>query len=182
MDAEALRLVHALKYEGAFALADPMGRALAPAARRLAGGAEAGSGAGTHRSPGPSRTGPALVPVPLSPARRRERGYNQAELLARGLAGATGWPVRPLLVRRPGGDRQARLGRRARRRNVETRFALRPGAVRRGWEARAGVLLVDDVLTTGATALACARALVSGGLRPLGVVSFARALQRLEGG
>lgn len=160
MEGDAARLVRALKFGGWFALADPMGEAMAPAARRLVG-------------TGPT---PVLTPVPLAAGRRRERGFNQAALLARSLSDAGGWPVRDLLVRRPGGRRQARLDRRQRTRNVRGRFAARP-------EGRPGddrpVLLVDDVVTTGATAGACLEALRAGGRRVLGVVAFARALHTI---
>lgn len=161
MEAGAARLVHALKYEGARALAGPMGRSMEARARALAG-------------PGPW----ILVPVPLSRARLRERGFNQARDLARSLARAAGREERRLLVRLPGGRRQARLGPRARRWNTRGRFRteerIRP--------PEAPVLLVDDVLTTGATAAACARALSRLGARVAGVVVFARALQRVETG
>lgn len=157
MEGNAARLVRALKFGGWFALAGPMGRSMTPAARGLAG-------------PG---LRPELVPVPLSIGRRRERGFNQAELLARSLSASVGWPLRERLARRAGGRRQARLGRRDRSANVRGRFVLRKDGS--GGEDRP-VLLVDDVVTTGATAGACAVALRTGGRRVLGVVAFARAL------
>lgn len=162
MEAGAARLVRALKFGGWFALARPMGRTMARCARRLAGGEER----------------PLLVPVPATPARRRERGFNQAELLARSLSAAAGWPVRSLLARR-GGRRQARLGRRERAANVEGRLVVRRET---GAAAAGSVLLVDDVVTTGATAGACAAALRADGRRVLGVVAFARALHDLGDG
>jgi len=158
--------VHALKYAGWFALAGPMGRALEPPARRLAAGEP-------HL----------LEPVPLPAARLRERGFNQAELLARALGRATGWPVGASLARAGSRLRQARLGREARRENVRRAFGLRPAAA--GGDVPASglpVLLVDDVLTTGATAAACASVLAAAGRRVTGVVVFARALQMLEAG
>lgn len=155
MEGDAARLVRALKFGGWFGLAGPMGRAMAPEARRLAG----------------TSTEPVLVPVPASRARRRERGFNQADLLARALADAEGWPRRSLLVRR-GGRRQARLGRRERAVNVRGRFRARPGTA----AGTRPVVLVDDVVTTGATAGACGTALRADGRRVLGVVAFARAL------
>ncbi|MDX1578521.1 MAG: hypothetical protein R3266_08550, partial [Gemmatimonadota bacterium] len=79
--------------------------------------------------------------------------------------------------RKPGGGPQARLGGTFRRENVGGRFAYRgsrPAATR-------PVLLVDDVLTTGATAFACAEALSEAGFGPIGVVTFARTLRPLDG-
>ena len=140
-----------------------MGRDMAPAARRVAGEAEG-----------------VLVPVPLTPARRRERGFNQAELLARSLGERLGWPCRRLLTRRPGGRRQARLSRRLRSENVRARFvaaALEPAAAKVG--ARRPVVLVDDVLTTAATAIACCRALDGAGHEVAGAVTYVRSLQSL---
>jgi len=179
MEGGAERLVHALKFEGHHALAPAMAREMVPEVRRLIP-LEA------------ERRGrvPVLVPVPLSPARRRERGFNQAELLARALSARLGWEVRDLLLRRPGGRRQARLGRRERSRNVEGRFRRRSSARLPAGEPPR-VLLVDDVITTGATAVACARALATppSGRAPgtavatievNGVVAFARALQPIE--
>jgi ComF family protein len=155
MEGGAARLVHALKYEGWFALARPMGEALAGAARELAGGRE-------HR----------LEPVPLPASRRRERGYNQAELLARALGARLGWPVGASLSRDDATRRQVRLGRDERRENVRDAFHAR-AAPADGHP----VLVVDDVLTTGATAAACALALRDSGERVTGAVAFARALQ-----
>ena len=163
MEGDAARLVRALKFGGWFALARPMGRAMAVEARRLAG---------------PEGRRALLVPVPASRARRRERGFNQAGLLARSLSRALGWPRESLLTRR-GGRRQARLGRHERAANVEGRFLLREGAPR---PAERSALLVDDVVTTGATAGACAAALRGGGTRVLGTVAFARALHALGDG
>ncbi len=162
MEAGAARIVRALKFGGWFALARPMGAAMARAARRVAGdGAR-----------------PILAPVPLSAGRRRERGFNQAALLARSVSAVLGWPVREPLVRRSGGRRQARLGRRDRFENVRGRFSAR--AARSG-EGDRPVVLVDDVVTTGATAGACARALRARGRRVLGVAAFARALHGVGG-
>ncbi len=159
----AARLVRALKYGRWEALAEPMGRTMLGSALRLAG---------------PEKPRPTLVPVPLSPARLRERGFNQAERLATGLASVAGWPVAAALERRRPARRQARLGRRGRSANVRGLFRVADATTRGPAPAR--VLLVDDVVTTGATAEACARALRKAGSTPVGVVSFARALHRLE--
>jgi len=101
------------------------------------------------------RPGDLVVPVPLSTARLRRRGHNQADEIARVLAARTGLSRDPrALVRRRGGPPQSGLSRPARRRGPRGAFVARRDRV----EGRC-VLLVDDVVTTGATAGACARAL-----------------------
>lgn len=191
-EGEGAALVKALKYGGWRKLAVPMGRAMAPVAARLVGAAEpdaAGDpraeGRGVDRRAGvsravPRRSGrpPVLVPVPLAPARLRERGFNQAERLGVAVGAELGWPVERALTRRAGGGRQARLARAGRRENVRERFRPRPGV--RGEGRRA--VLVDDVLTTGATAGACAGALAEAGFREIVLVTFARTLHSVGGG
>lgn len=115
--------------------------------------------------------GVVLVPVPLHPRRLRERGYNQAALLAAALGRRLGLGCEPLaLVRRRETPPQAGLSAAARRRNVAGVFAVRrPARV-----AGRVVALVDDVVTTGATARACAAALRAAGTREVRLVSVAR--------
>jgi ComF family protein len=115
-----------------------------------------------------------VVSVPLAGVRLRERGYNQAALLATALCAETGWSHEPgVLVRRRTTARQSGLQSRERRTNVATAFRVPSEArVRLAGEH---VLLVDDVWTTGATALACLDALVEGGARVVSVLTFARA-------
>jgi ComF family protein len=115
---------------------------------------------------------PTLVPVPLTPARARERGFNQAALLAEALGRQLDWRCANLIERRPGGRRQARLARHARSENVRDAFQARCSGI-----PDAPVVLVDDVLTTGATALACATALVEAGFGRVSVITFARTLR-----
>lgn len=115
----------------------------------------------------------ALVPVPLHPSRLRERGYNQAELIARPLARSLGIPFRSyLLVRtRPRPDK-LQLTRRERWETVRGAYSMRKGAQ----VDKLRVLLVDDVFTTGATLDACSRALRgAGAVRVMGL-TVARAL------
>ena len=102
-----------------------------------------------------------VVPVPLHPRRRRERGYDQAEALARAFAARAGAPVVDALVRRRATRQQARLSAAERRANVAGAFALTRPSLVHGRR----VVLVDDVVTTGATIEAAALALVEAGPR-----------------
>jgi len=161
----AREMVHALKFGGWQALAVPMGRRLAALdlPRDLRDEVRR------------------VVPVPLAPARLRERGYNQARLLAEALCRETGWICDPeLLVRRRSTARQSGLQSRERRSNVATAFSVPPEARTR--LAGEHVLIVDDVWTTGATALACLAALTEGGARVVSVLTFARAPSQREKG
>jgi ComF family protein len=96
-----------------------------------------------------------IVPVPLHPARERERGFNQAALLARSLAVRTGLPVKPVLERIRYTTTQTAFDRAERMENLHNAFRLR----RRQDVQGLRVLLVDDVLTTGSTLSECARVL-----------------------
>ncbi len=116
-----------------------------------------------------------LVPMPLHWVRRWWRGFNQSYLLARDLARRTGIPVANALRRRRSTASQASLSRAARRRNVRGAFELRRGADVRGLR----VLLLDDVLTTGATANACAAVLKRAGASCVAVLTLARADRRV---
>jgi len=110
-----------------------------------------------------------IVPVPLGLARRLSRGFNQAERIARPLARATGLALSQPLRHRLRGGPQARLGRRDRLANSVRAFSL---ARRPGLDGRR-ILLVDDVLTTGATARSAAAALVAGGASSVAVLTVA---------
>lgn len=100
----------------------------------------------------------AVVPVPMHRAKRRRRGYNQAELLARAVARRLGTRCAPsLLVKRSETTAQSKLARAERASNVRHAFAASPRAVEQS------ILLVDDVTTTGETIRACANALLRAG-------------------
>lgn len=114
-----------------------------------------------------------LIPVPLHPVKQRERGFNQAQHLARRLSQATGIPADNRLLQRVEPTRtQTQLSRSERAANVFHAFAIRTGQVL----ARKNVVLVDDVLTTGATTNACARILRRNGAEKVCVWTVARGL------
>jgi ComF family protein len=147
-DERAALLVHALKYGGRPGLADAL-------AERIARALPAALAADL------------VTAVPLHPARQRERGYNQAWQLAVGLASRLGVPaLEDVLVRVRHTPAQARLDPGRRRRNLEGAFRVREP--RRYRERK--VLIVDDVLTTGATLEACLGTLAEAGARPVGAV------------
>jgi ComF family protein len=147
--------LHAFKFGGHRALAGPLGDALVEVVEgRLPGGAP-----------------DLLVPVPLHPRRERERGFNQSRLLARRLGRAWGCPVRDdVLVRAVATPSQTSLDGAARRANVRRAFRLRRPEVVAGRH----VVLVDDILTTGATLSECARCLEDAAPRIVGVLAVAR--------
>jgi predicted amidophosphoribosyltransferase len=111
-----------------------------------------------------------LVPVPLHPSRARRRGFNQAERIAAQIACRTQLGVANCLCRRgPASKRQVGRGRLERLAGPAGQVALRQGCLPAG-----DVVLVDDVVTTGATLSACASALEGAGIRPLGALAYAR--------
>jgi ComF family protein len=117
-----------------------------------------------------------VAPVPLHWLRLALRRYNQAALLATALAAASGRAVIPDLLRRTRRTpSQGRLGRTERQRNVAGAFRIRERHRPRLDGAR--VLLVDDVLTTGATARACAKALTDAGAAAVDVLTLARVVR-----
>ena len=154
-------LVHALKYDGWHALAAGMGARMA----RLSWPADVIA----------ERT--AIVPVPLSRRRERERGFNQSALLANAVAAKLGleaWP--DVIIRTHFTSSQTRLTPEERLRNVSGAFRVDGDPARlRG----AHLVLVDDVVTTAATMNACAAALFAEGTRIISYVTFGRA--RLPG-
>jgi ComF family protein len=121
-----------------------------------------------------------LVPVPLHRRRLLARRFNQSQLLAGGVSSRIGVRVDPFaLVRTRSTPSQGTQTKKGRRRNVKGAFAV---PVQRGTHiAGATVVLVDDVLTTGATASACAVALKRAGAREVGVLAFARVGEPVTG-
>jgi ComF family protein len=155
-DKHSRGLVLALKHADATHLAGAFGRWMRRAGAEMLGEADL------------------LVPVPLHWTRLFQRRYNQAALLARAIHVAGGPPVAPdWLLRRRRTPAQGRLGPLARARNVASAFAVRPG---RSFAGRR-VVLVDDVMTTGATVEECARVLRRAGAGFVGVLTLARALK-----
>ncbi|HEY3129565.1 MAG TPA: ComF family protein [Acidobacteriota bacterium] len=110
-----------------------------------------------------------LAIVPTHAARVRDRGFDHLRLLSRLLSGRIAVPARRILSKRLASRPQAGLTEKQRRRNVRRSFALR-GSVEGG-----RILLLDDILTTGATANECARVLKRGGASRVGVLTVARA-------
>lgn len=150
----ALRaIIHALKYGGRRSLARPLAGLMRARGAEMLAGADA------------------AVPVPLHRSRHRERGFNQADDLARHLE----LPVVTALRRTRATAAQAELPAARRHGNVRGAFAATPRATAL---AGAVVLLVDDVSTTGATLEACARALKAAGVREVRALTAARVVSR----
>ncbi len=112
-----------------------------------------------------------IVPVPLHPTRERERGFNQASLLAESLSAQISTPSKPVLERIRYTTTQTALDRAERMENLHNAFRLRKNADVRGLR----VLLIDDVLTTGSTLSECARVLKRAGATSVHAATAARA-------
>jgi ComF family protein len=147
-------LIHLYKYGRIKPLVKPLGRLLAQAMPL-------------------DQTFELVVPVPLHWRRRWSRGFNQSELLARSISRRTGIPLGKSLRRRRATDVQAGLSKTGRRQNVSGAFFARAGALR-----NQRILLVDDVMTTGATATACAVALKRAGAQSVTLLTLARVDRR----
>ncbi|MFI5254711.1 MAG: ComF family protein [Candidatus Limnocylindrales bacterium] len=146
--------LHELKYAANRRLVGPLGDLLAARWGRAGWG------------------GDVLVPVPVHAARLRQRGYDQAVLLASAVGARLGLPVVEGLRRGRATAAQYALGRQARGANVGTAFEVIDGA--RGRIAGRWVVLVDDVVTTGSTMAACATALVAAGAEAVSGLAVAR--------
>jgi ComF family protein len=140
-------VIHALKYDGRRSIAPRLSALMAEHGADVLRGADI------------------VVPVPLHASRRRQRGFNQAEDLARGL----GLPVLNALRRVRATQPQVELPAEARKENVKHAFALRRPSIQ-----GTIVVLVDDVATTGATLDACAKVLTKAGARDVRALTAAR--------
>ena len=152
-------LIHQFKYGGMKPLAKPLAGFLAAALPR-------------------EQQFDAVVPMPLHWRRQWERGFNQSELLARATARRCGIPMLRAVRRLRATKTQAGLSNAKRRENVSGAFRVRGRATVRGRR----ILLIDDVLTTGATAGACARALKRAGAKSVTVLTLARVDRRFVEG
>jgi ComF family protein len=148
-------VIHRFKYQGQTFLARPLAQMLTSSGKELAS---------LHKTE-------VIIPVPLHHLRLRHRGFNQAALLANRLGSNLGISVDySSLTRSRWTEPQAGLSRRQRAANVKGAFDLiNPERVR-----KKGVLLLDDVLTTGETVNQCARVLKKGGANQVAVLTVAR--------
>lgn len=145
---------HALKYQNRPRYGVPLGRLMGEAF--------------AERFPAPD----GVVPIPLHRTRQLERGYNQSATLAEGVADALGCPVRSDLLSRPHPTRsQTGLSREERWRNVHDSFSANPAAAEGSW------LLIDDVLTTGSTAVAAGQTMADAGAETLYLMTLGLARQ-----
>ena len=152
-DGPARKLVHRLKYSDRAELAAPLGAWMARAGQEILTEADV------------------VAPVPLHVRRLWTRRFNQAAMLAREISRQSGKPYEPALLERVKATRsQVGLSREQRAKNVQGAFRARPGADVKGRR----IALVDDVLTSGATANAAARALLRAGAAQVDFIVFAR--------
>lgn len=146
----AAALVRALKYNNVLAAADILAHAMGKVL--------------------PAELADGFVPIPLHRSREKRRGFNQAEAICKALATRTGLPVLCAAVRNRNTRTQTQLNAEGRIKNVRGAFQAQIDV--RG----ASLLLVDDVLTTGATAVSCAEALKEAGARKVVLLTAARAM------
>jgi ComF family protein len=147
------QVIHRFKYHGHTALGPFLGQQMAQAWEQY------GSG-----------TPDCAVPVPLHWAKKILRGYNQSEILAWQICRETGIPLRHLLRRRKWTGQQAKMDFKERQRNMSEVFCLRKKAKPVGLH----ILVLDDVLTTGATLAAVTECLKQGGANRVSVLTIAR--------
>jgi len=155
--------LHTLKYKGMHSVGEWLGRLL-----------------GERMYGTPILDGePVLVPVPLNKTKQLERGYNQSEYIARGIAAETGLAIEPgVLYRTRYTESQSAslLTQEERKANLEGAFAVREEAAER--IAPSPVIVVDDIITTGATLGECVRALNAAGIADVRIAAVAHPLRR----
>jgi ComF family protein len=154
-------LIHLFKYSGMKPLARPLGQYL-------------------ERAMPVDESFDAVVPVPLHWRKKWDRGFNQSEMLARFLARRRGMPMLNALRRKRATATQAGLASAGRRRNVAGAFVLRAKTRPDPKLAGKKILLIDDVMTTGATASACASVLKRGGAQSISLLTLARVDRRVR--
>ena len=147
------KLLHRLKYRNKPEIAVKLGNLYGQTLNK--------SGLSTHWD--------VLIPVPLHELKHKRRGYNQSEEFGRGLGESMSLPLRLSLKRAKFTETQTKKSRIQRLDNVEGVFELKPGQSVSGLR----VLLVDDVMTTGATLCACANVLLANGAKMVDLVTIA---------
>ncbi|MFB0509491.1 MAG: ComF family protein [bacterium] len=150
-----LPLIHALKYQGKKSLAEIFGKALT----------------GLLNSDPILKQAEVLVPVPLHPARKRERGFNQSELLGFEVSRLTGIPVVNALRRKKNTKSQTTLDSKKRIENMQEAFIIKDNKT----VVNKKVILIDDVITSGATINSAAQTLLEAGVREVFGLVIARA-------
>ncbi|MCZ6776293.1 MAG: ComF family protein [Ignavibacteria bacterium] len=151
-------LIHYLKYGGITALGVELGRRLGDCVQATLGGVLISG----------------ILPVPLHPTKRRERGYNQSEYICKGVQERTGLPVvEPLLMRRKYTKSQTELDIEQRRENVQDAFSVHKSFHRVIPDQT--FLIVDDIITTGSTVDACAKVLIEHSAKQVFAASVALA-------
>ncbi len=166
LEGHTRQLVHDLKYHGASYLAAPLARILYEIWQE------------TPRLRTAQEWG--LVPVPIDYRRSHERGYNQAELLARELSMLVGHPVLQPLMRQLTDEENrsmTRMSARARQQQANKVYTMAPHIMQQSKKWPAHLVLIDDVYTTGATARACAKILRDlPGVQEIGILTLSRAM------
>lgn len=153
---EVQNIIHLFKYQGMHSLAEQLGGMMA---RALAYDEE-------------YQTADLIIPVPLNRARKRERGYNQSNLLGKRISEVSGIQMENKLLRRVKDTKtQTKLNTKQRSRNVSNAFRVKNSEA----ISRKSIILVDDVITTGSTLNACAKELKAAGAEKVFVLTIVKA-------
>ncbi|MFH1246480.1 MAG: double zinc ribbon domain-containing protein [Candidatus Liptonbacteria bacterium] len=158
-------LVHALKFDCMPQAADTLGAIICKYLENMRASSHAGFSTDFND--------PLLVPIPLHHARMRERGFNQAELIAKYVAKTMGWEMACVLYRKTNTSPQSSLGRSERLKNLCGCFSVLDGAAQKNNMCGRNIILIDDVSTTGATFREAANAVLA--LYPASVTALAAA-------